>query len=166
MWSGGLEKMGIFPCLGSQLSRQYLLSTAPPPAQKVEIPMVFTLGEQAGLGSARLLCQCAVQTLSPVRLFVTPWTAALQASLSFPISWSVLRLKCIESVTPSNHLVLCRPLLLSSPSSVFHLSSESVKRVLAGLTISQCGGEGRHLVVAEEYLQTFRGDFLRIPGKG
>ena len=107
--------MGIFfPCLGSQLFRQYLFSTAPPPAQTVEIPMVFTLGEQAGLGSARLLCKCVVQTLSPVRLFVTPWTAARQASLSFTITWSLLRLKCIESVMPSNHLVLCRPLLLLS----------------------------------------------------
>ena len=93
--------MGIFfPCLGSQLFRQYLFSTAPPPAQTVEIPMVFTLGEQAGLGSARLLCKCVVQTLSPVRLFVTPWTAARQASLSFTITWSLLRLKCIESVMP------------------------------------------------------------------
>ena len=43
---------------------------------------------------------------------VTPWTAACQASLSFTISWSFLRLMSIESVMPSNHLILCRPLRL------------------------------------------------------
>ena len=53
-----------------------------------------------------------VHLLSPVWLFVTPWTAALQASLSFTISWSLLKLIPIESVMPSNHLILCHPLLL------------------------------------------------------
>ena len=55
-----------------------------------------------------------VQLLSCVRLFETPWTAALQASLSFTISQSLLKLMSIESVMPSNHLVLCHPLLLPS----------------------------------------------------
>ena len=49
---------------------------------------------------------------SVVRLFATPWTAACQASLSFTISRSLLKLISIESVMPSNHLILCRPLLL------------------------------------------------------
>jgi len=53
-----------------------------------------------------------VQSHSHVWLFVTPWTAACQASLSFTISWSLLKLMCIESVMPSNHLILCHPLLL------------------------------------------------------
>jgi len=53
-----------------------------------------------------------VQLLSHVQLFVTPWTAAHQASLSFPISQSLLKLMCIESVMPSNRLILCSPLLL------------------------------------------------------
>ena len=53
-----------------------------------------------------------VQSLSCVRLFATPRTEAHQASLSFTISWSLLRFMSIESVMPSNHLVLCRPLLL------------------------------------------------------
>ena len=53
-----------------------------------------------------------VQLLSRVRLFATPWTAARQASLSFTISQSSLKLMCIGSVTPSNHLVLYCPLLL------------------------------------------------------
>ena len=56
-----------------------------------------------------------VQLLSHVRLFATPWIAAQhQASLSFTISWSLLKLMSIESVMPFNHLILCRPLLLLS----------------------------------------------------
>ena len=54
----------------------------------------------------------AVQPLSDVQLFATPWTAAHQASLSFTTAWSLLRRMSIESVMPSNHLVLCCPLLL------------------------------------------------------
>ena len=54
----------------------------------------------------------AVQSLSCVRLFVTPWTAALQASLTFTISGSLLKLMSVESVMPSNHLILYHPLLL------------------------------------------------------
>ena len=53
-----------------------------------------------------------VQLLSHVRVFATPWTAALQASLSFIISLSLLKLMCIESVMLSNHFILCCPLLL------------------------------------------------------
>ena len=53
-----------------------------------------------------------VQSLSPMQLFANEWTAAYQASLYFPISWNFLKLMSIESVMPSNHLVLCRPLLL------------------------------------------------------
>ena len=53
----------------------------------------------------------SVQSLSRVGLFVTPWTAAHQASLSIAISRSLLTLVSIESVMPSNHLVLCHPLL-------------------------------------------------------
>ena len=53
-----------------------------------------------------------VQSLSRVRLFATSWTAAHQASMSFTISWSLLKLMSIESVMPSNHLILCCPLLL------------------------------------------------------
>ena len=53
-----------------------------------------------------------VQSLSHIRLFVTPWTVAHQASLSFTNTKSLLKLMFIESVMPSNHLVLCHPLLL------------------------------------------------------
>ena len=56
-----------------------------------------------------------VQSLSCVRFFVAPWIAACQPSLSFTISWSLLKLMYIESMMPSNHLMLCHsPLLLPS----------------------------------------------------
>ena len=54
----------------------------------------------------------SVQSLSRVRLFVTPWAAAHQASLSITNSWSLLKLTSIQSMMPSNHLILCHPLLL------------------------------------------------------
>ena len=54
----------------------------------------------------------SVPSLSHFRLFATPWTAARQASLSFTISWSLCKLMSIELVMPSNHLILCCPLLL------------------------------------------------------
>ena len=57
----------------------------------------------------------SVQLLSRVRLFVTPWTAARQASLSITNSQSSLKLMSIKSVMPSSHLILCRPLLLLPP---------------------------------------------------
>ena len=66
--------------------------------------------------------------LSHIQLFVSPWTTALQASLSITNSWSIFKLMFIESVMPSNRLILCCPLLL--PPSIFHsirvFSSESV----------------------------------------
>ena len=60
----------------------------------------------------RCLLVAVVQSLSRAWLFVTPWTAARQASLSITISWSLLKLMSIESVMPPNHLILCHPLLL------------------------------------------------------
>ena len=67
-------------------------------------------------------------SLSCVRLFVTPWTAACQASLSITSSQSLLKLMSIESVMPSNHRILCRPLLLlpSIFPSIRVFSNESV----------------------------------------
>ena len=64
--------------------------------------------------------EVVVWLLSCVRLFATSWIAACQAPLSFTISWSLLRLMSIESVMPSNHLILCHPLsscLHSFPAS-------------------------------------------------
>ena len=73
----------------------------------------------------------SVQSLSRVRLFVTSWIAARQASLSIIISRSSLRLMYIESVMPSNHLILCRPLLLLPPipPSIRVFSNESALRI-------------------------------------
>ena len=70
----------------------------------------------------------SVQSLSCVRLFETPWTAAHQASLSIANSRSSLKLMCIKSVMPSNHLILCRPLLLLPPipPSIRVFSNESI----------------------------------------
>ena len=73
----------------------------------------------------------SVQSLSCVQLFATPWTAVCQASLSITNSQSLLKLMCIELVMPSNHLILCRPLLL--PPSIFPsirvFSSESALHI-------------------------------------
>ena len=70
----------------------------------------------------------SVQMLSCVRLFVTPWTAACQVSLSITNSWSLLKLMSIKSVMLSNHLILCRTLLLlpSIFTSISVFSNESV----------------------------------------
>ena len=73
----------------------------------------------------------AVQSLSHVRLFVTPWTEACQASLSITNLWSLLKLMSIESVMPSNLLILCHPLLLlpSIFPSIRVFSVESALRI-------------------------------------
>ena len=66
------------------------------------------------LGAGWLLADrifSSVQLLSHVRLFATPWTSAWQASLSITNSWSLVKLMSIQSLMPSNHLILCHPLL-------------------------------------------------------
>ena len=73
----------------------------------------------------------SVHLLSYVQLFVTPWTAARQASLPITNSWSLPKLMYIESVMPSNHLILCRPLPLlpSIVPSIRVFSNESALRI-------------------------------------
>ena len=73
----------------------------------------------------------SVQLLSPVRLFVTPWTTARQASQSITSSQSLLKLMSIESVMPSNHLLLCHPFLLlpSIFPNIWVFSNESALRI-------------------------------------
>ena len=77
------------------------------------------------------ICINIVQSLSCVQLIVTPWTASRQASLSITSSWSLLKLMPVESVMPSNHLILCYPLLLlpSIFSSIRVYSTESVLHI-------------------------------------
>ena len=81
-----------------------------------------------------------VQLLSHVQLFATPWTAAHQASLSFAVSQSLLKLMSIESMIPSNHLILCCPLLLlpasgSLPMSQFFTSGDQSIGVSASASV-------------------------------
>ena len=87
-------------------------------------PMVIKGEREEGLFSS-------VQLLSRVQLFATPWTTARQAPLSSSISWSLLKLMSAESVMPSNHLILCHPLILSSSifPSISVFSTESALHI-------------------------------------
>ena len=73
----------------------------------------------------------SVQPLSRVQLFATPWITACQASLSITNSWCLLKLMSIESVMPSNHLILCHPFLLLPPipPSIRVFSNESALHI-------------------------------------
>ena len=93
---------------------------------------VFNLLVRYNGALAYLFCVVVVfQSLSHVQLFEAPWTAAHQASLSFTVSQSLLKLMSIELVMPSNHLILCRPLLFlpSIFPSIRIFSNESVLRI-------------------------------------
>ena len=102
----------------------------------------------------------SVQSLSHVRLFATPWTTACQASLSITNSWSSLKLMSIESVMPSSHLILCRPLLLlpSTFPSIRGFSNESL------LHIRQPKYQSFSISPSNEYseLISFRIDWLDL----
>ena len=81
----------------------------------------------------------SVQSLSCVWLFATPWTAACQASLSITNSRSLLKLMSIESVMPSNHLILCRPLhLLPSIFTVLNIFVYSLFKVCEHNLMNSC----------------------------
>ena len=85
-------------------------ATAPSPPPNLQWHLCEA---QQGINSGAIHCTSSVQSLSHVRLFVTPWTAAYQASLSITNSRSLLKLKSsIESVMLSNYLILCHPFLL------------------------------------------------------
>ena len=125
-WVGLLDKhssplgylRGIPHHLPDLLGRRELLS---PTLLTCPFPPSFTSSWQFS----------SVQLLSCVLLFVTPWTAACQASLSITNSQSSPKLMSIESVIPSNHLILCRPLLLlpSIFPSIRVYSNESALRI-------------------------------------
>ena len=120
-WSRLLECVAIFSSRGSSW-----------PRDPICIPCVSCIGRRIlyhwATRSAKQRGISSVQSLSHFQLFVTPWTAVHQASLSIINSCNLLKLTSIESVMPSNHLILCRPLLL--PPSIFPsirvFSSESV----------------------------------------
>ena len=111
------------------------------PTQELDISSLFNRGcvvvthygfnLHHPLSDVEHLCESSVPLLSRVWVFATPWTAARQASLSITNSWSLLRLTSIESVMPSNHLILCHPLLLlpSFFPSIRVFSSESVLHI-------------------------------------
>ena len=92
------------------------------------IKMYMTHWTQIGTPSDQIRSD---QSLSHVQLFATPWIATRQASLSITNSWSSLRLTSIESVMPSSHLILCRPLFLLPPipPNIRLFSNESTLRM-------------------------------------
>ena len=108
-------------------------SVRPHRRQSTRLPCPWdSPGKNTGVG-CHFLLQCMkvkmkAKSLSCVQLLATPSTAAWQASLSITNSWSLLKLMSIESVMPSNHLILCRPLLLLSSifPSIRVFSNESV----------------------------------------
>ena len=98
----------IFSCLSYLIWEEwYLSSRALWKIKKLVFSKIFRRPDQFN----------SVQSLSHVQLFATPWTAARQTSLSITSSWRLLKLMSIKSVMQSNHLILCRPLLL--PPSIF-----------------------------------------------
>ena len=92
-------------------SRKSMDETVRPPRKPVKRLRTDREREKIISLSTRNIC-CAVQSLSPLGRFVTPWTAARKASLSITTFWSLLKLISIKSVMLSNHLILCHPLLL------------------------------------------------------
>ena len=123
------------------------------------------MNQEIGIDVYTLLIPCiqSDQSLSCVRLFATPWIAARQASLSITNSRSLLTLTSIESVMPSSHLILCRPLLLLPPipPSIRVFSNESTLRwLIKTYYIDFPGGsDGKASVYGA-------GDLGLIPGSG
>ena len=103
----------------------------------------------------------SVQSLSHVQLFVTPWTAAHQASLSITNSQSLLKLMSIESVMPSNHLILCHPLFL--PPSIFP-SNRVFSNVSSSCQVAKYWSFSFSISPSNEYsgLISFRIDWLDL----
>jgi len=109
----------------------FLLSFRLPPKMTPSDSGISSPSLLSGCNDSPLISQIrSDQSLSRVPLFATPWIAARQASLSITNSWNSLRLTSIESVMPSSHLILCRPLLLLPPipPSIRVFSNESTLR--------------------------------------
>ena len=105
----------------------------------------------------------SVQLLSRVRLLATPWTAARQASLSITNSCSLPKLMSIESVMPSNHLILCRPLLL--PPSIFPSIKVFSNEPALCIRWTKCWSFSFSISPSNEHawLISFRMDWLDLP---
>ena len=120
---------------------------------------------------APVLCHSSVQSLSHVQLFATPWTAACQASLSFTISQSLLKLMSIEMVMPSNYLIFCRPLLLLPQSfpalgsiqmSQFFTSGSQSIGVSDSVSVLSRNIQFSHSIVSDS-LRPYRLQHTRLP---
>ena len=112
LYKWGLYKSGSFT---SEARAPFLLlSVLCPPASGEAALLIFLF--KWTLLSSFFWANSSIQSLSRVQLFATPWTVARQASLSITNSWSLPKLTSIEMLMPSNHLILCHPLLLL-PSS-------------------------------------------------
>ena len=110
-------------------------------------------------GTSHLWKHSSVQLLSHARLLVTPRTAACQASLSITNSHSLCKVMSIESVTPSNHLILCRPLLL--PPSIFPSIWAFSNELVLCIRWPKYWSYSFSISPSNEYLQwVFRTDFL------
>ena len=113
------------------------LSSALPHSIAPEFPMgmkpawsqITLTPESKTWSSWKVLHFSSVELLSHVQFFATPWTAVSQASISITNSQSLLKFMSIESVMPSNHLILCRPLLLSIFPSIMVFFNESVLHI-------------------------------------
>ena len=118
-------------CQGLEDSDCDLSSTSWARVQREDVKGSLLRGRSVDWGPRMLLIWPVSCSLSRVRLFATPWTAACQVSLSITNSRSLLKLMSIESVMPSNHLILCHPLLLlpSIFPSIRVFSNESVLRI-------------------------------------
>ena len=110
----------------------------------------------------RIVNPVVVLSLSRVWLFATPWTAARQASLPFTISQSLLKFRFIESVMPSNHLILCRPLLLLL--SIFPIIRVFSNESVLYIRLSKYWNFGFSISRSKEYsrLIFFRIDWLDL----
>ena len=114
----------------------------------------------AGVGGGSAVC--LVQSLSRVQLFATPWIAACQASLSITNSQSLLKLMSIELVMPSNHLILCHPLLL--PPSIFPSNRVSSNESVLPIRWPKYWSFSFHISPSNEHprLISFRMDWLDL----
>ena len=114
------------------------------------------------LCKVRIIFLSSVQSLSCVRFFLTPWTAACQASLSITNSQSLLKLMSIESMMPSNYLILCCPLLLP-PSAIPSIKVFSTESVLC-IRWPKYWSFSFNITPSKEYLEliSFRMDWLDL----